>query len=196
MLLCHKYRMAIRVLHIDVGWYYPSLGTLLAVNILLAFRQNWSRLLSPCHVVHAKCPTCHVPTSIYLLQICRGNNGVPLWCWLVAPITSSNFYSLWMPCCLGWSGWSSPCPVVLLVPSLHGPTSISLLQLYKGYNCVPHWCGVVAPISCHFIGCVHDLSIMHLGWSSWWFSLCPPLLLVPSLHGPTSMSLYLIIERL
>jgi hypothetical protein len=31
--------------------------------------------------------------------------------------------------CLGQSWWVSPCHVMLLGPSLHGPTSIPLLQL-------------------------------------------------------------------
>ena len=54
--------------------------------------------------------------------------------------------------CLGRSWWISPCYVMLRGPSLHGPTSISLLSLNKGYSCVPHWCWLVAPIAWDFIG--------------------------------------------
>ena len=54
--------------------------------------------------------------------------------------------------CLGRSWWFSLCYVVLCGSSLHGPTSISLLSLNKGYSCVPHWCWVVAPIAWDFIG--------------------------------------------
>jgi hypothetical protein len=65
---------------------------------------------------------------------------------------------------------------VLLGPSLKGPTSISLLQLYQGYIFVPHWCLVLwTPFH-------------HLGWKRW-FSLFPLPLLVPSLHGLMSISL-------
>ena len=55
--------------------------------------------------------------------------------------------------CLDRSWWFLPCHVMLCGPSLHGPTSNSLLQLYKGYICVPHWCWVVALIYWNFIGC-------------------------------------------
>jgi hypothetical protein len=54
--------------------------------------------------------------------------------------------------CLGQSWWVSPCPVVLLGSSLHGPTSFCLLQFEIGYICVPHWCWVVALISWNCIG--------------------------------------------
>jgi hypothetical protein len=57
-----------------------------------------------------------------------------------------------------WSWWFSPCAVVLLGPSLHGPTSISLLPLYTRYICVRHWCWVVAPITWNFIGCENPVS--------------------------------------
>jgi hypothetical protein len=62
--------------------------------------------------------------------------------------------------CLGQSWWFSPCHILLLGPSLHGPTSISLLWLYKGYICVPHLCWVVAPITWNFIVCEN----LCLGW--------------------------------
>jgi hypothetical protein len=60
--------------------------------------------------------------------------------------------------CLGRSWWFSPCPVVLLGPSLHGPTLMPLLQLLIGYICVPHWCWVVAPINWNFISCTNHVS--------------------------------------
>ena len=60
--------------------------------------------------------------------------------------------------CLGRSWWFSLCYVVLCGSSLHGPTSISLLSLNKGYSCVPHWCWVVAPIAWDFIGYKNHLS--------------------------------------
>jgi hypothetical protein len=68
-----------------------------------------------------------------------------------------ELYWLWKPC-LGWSWWLSPCHVVLLGPSLHGPTLIPLLQLLIGYICVPHWCWVVAPINWNFISCGNHVS--------------------------------------
>ena len=93
-------------------------------------------------------------------------------CWLVKT------------CCLGRSWWFSPCHVVLRGPSLQRPTSISLLWLYKGYICVPHWCWVVALIFWNFIGYKHPVS-----GCSWWFSPFHVMLLGHSLHGPTSISL-------
>jgi hypothetical protein len=60
--------------------------------------------------------------------------------------------------CLVHSWWISPCYVVLRGPSLHWPNSISLLRLYKGYNCVPHWCWLVAPITWVFNGCKNPVS--------------------------------------
>ena len=65
-----------------------------------------------------------------------------------------ELYRLWKPCV-------RPSGLFMVVftlsrhasgPSLHGSTSISLLQLYKGYVCVPHWCWLVAPIAWDFIG--------------------------------------------
>ena len=55
--------------------------------------------------------------------------------------------------CLGQSWWFPPCHIVVRAPSLHGPTSITLFWFYKGYICVLHWCWVVAPITCDFVGC-------------------------------------------
>jgi hypothetical protein len=60
--------------------------------------------------------------------------------------------------CLGHSWGFLPCHVVLCGPSLHGPTSIFLLRLYKGYNCVPHWWWLVAPITWVFNGCKNPVS--------------------------------------
>jgi hypothetical protein len=60
--------------------------------------------------------------------------------------------------CLVCSWWILPCYVVLHGPSLHGPTSISLLWVYKGNICVPHWCWVVAPITRDFNGCKNSVS--------------------------------------
>ena len=78
---------------------------------------------------------------------------------------------------MGWSWWFSPCHVVLRGSSLQGPTSISLLWLYKGYICVPHWCWVVALIFWNFIGYKHPVS-----GCSWWFSPFHIMLLGHSLH--------------
>ena len=63
-----------------------------------------------------------------------------------------ELYWLVKALCLGQSWWFSPCHIVVRAPSLHGPTSISLLCLYKGYICVLHWCWVVAPITWDFVG--------------------------------------------
>jgi hypothetical protein len=60
--------------------------------------------------------------------------------------------------CLGHSWWFSLCHIVLCGPSLQGCTSISLLQLYKGYICFPHWCWVVAPITWDFNGYKNPVS--------------------------------------
>ena len=95
-----------------------------------------------------------------------------------------ELYWLWKPFCLGCSWWFSPCHVLLLGHSLQGLTSISLLQLYKGFTWVPHWWLVVAPITCNFIGCFEPC----LG-QSWWFSPCHIMLLSPFLQQPTSFSL-------
>jgi hypothetical protein len=54
--------------------------------------------------------------------------------------------------CLDRSWWFSPCHVLLLGPSFQGPTWISLLWLYIGYICVPHWGWVLAPITWNFTG--------------------------------------------
>jgi hypothetical protein len=59
---------------------------------------------------------------------------------------------------LGRSWWFSLCHVILCGPSLHGPTSISLLWLYKGNICVPHWCWLVAPITWDFNGYKNPVS--------------------------------------
>ena len=63
-----------------------------------------------------------------------------------------ELYWLVKTLCLGCSWWFSPCHVMLLGHSLHGPTSISLLCLYKGYICVPHWCWVLALTYWNFVG--------------------------------------------
>jgi hypothetical protein len=87
--------------------------------------------------------------------------------------------------CLVRSWWISPCYVVLRGPSLHGPTSISLLSLNKGYSCVPHWCWLVAPITWDFYWLVKPCCL----GCSWWISPCHIVLRAPSLHGHTSIYL-------
>jgi hypothetical protein len=121
---------------------------------MLYLGRSW--WFSLCHVILCG-PSLHGPTSITLLWLYKGYICVPHWCWLVAPITW-DFIGWWKPCCLGCSWWFSPCHVVLRGPSLHGPTSISLLWLYNGYICVPHWCWLVALIYSNFNGCKNTVS--------------------------------------
>jgi hypothetical protein len=150
--------MAVKTLRLGCSWWYlpchvvlhgpspnPLLGTLMAIKIICLGCSWW---FSPCHFVLCG-PSLHGPTSISLLWLYKVYICVPHCCWVVTPITW-NFIGWWKPCCLGCSCWFSPCHVVLRGPSLHGPTSISLLWLYKGYICVPHWCWVVAPITWDF----------------------------------------------
>ena len=119
----------------------------MAVKMLCLGRSWWFSL---CHVVLCG-SSLHGPTSISLLSLNKGYSCVPHWCWVVAPI-AWDFIGYKNPLseCCSW--WFSPCHVMLRGPSLHGPTSISLLRLYKGYICVPHWCWVVAPITWDFNG--------------------------------------------
>jgi hypothetical protein len=94
-------------------------------------------------------PWTHLNFSVMIIQrlylcftLVLGGSTHYLWlCWMLETL------------CLQWSWLFSPCHIVVRAPSLHGPTSISLLWFYKGYICVLHWCWVVAPITCDFVGC-------------------------------------------
>jgi hypothetical protein len=119
----------------------------MAIKTLFLGHSWWFSL---CYVV-LRGPSLHGPTSISLVWLNKVYIGVPHWCWLVAPITW-DFIVWWKPCCLGCSCWISPCHVMLRGPFLQGPTSITLLWVYKGNICVPHWCWVVAPITWDFDG--------------------------------------------
>jgi hypothetical protein len=119
----------------------------MAIKTLFLGHSWWFSL---CYVV-LRGPSLHGPTSISLVWLYKIYICVPHWCWLVAPI-AWDFIGWWIPCCLGCSWWFSPLHIMLRGPSLHGPTSISLLGLYKGYICVPHRCCLVALIYWNFNG--------------------------------------------
>jgi hypothetical protein len=125
---------------------------------------GWSWRFSPCHVMLLDpfLQRTHLNfsvSSIKRLYLCStlvfgGNTHYLELYWMLETL------------CLNRSWRFSPCHVLLLGPSIQGPTWISLLWLYIGYICVPHWGWVLAPITCNFwlwkpyLGC------------SWCFSPC------------------------
>jgi hypothetical protein len=111
---------------------------------------DWSWWFSPCHVMLLGPfpPSTHLNFSGMILQ--------RLYLCITLVLGGSTdllkLYWLWRSCVWAGHGGIHPVTSCYSGPSLHGPTSISLLQLYKGYICVPHWCWVVTPITWNFIG--------------------------------------------
>jgi hypothetical protein len=122
---------------LELYWRLETLSPLVMVVFTLSRRATWP---FP--------PWTHLNFSSMIIQrlylcstlVLGGSTDLLELYWLVKTL------------CLGRSWWFSPCQVMLLGHSLHGPTTITLFRLYKGYICVPHWCWVVALISGIFIG--------------------------------------------